>query len=283
MNLKLPLLKWLRLHLPYVNIALAALAFLANTFVIQVFCQPVPWAALCLVSSLSAFLVWPWLDRLASGWRYLSLFLQGVFLVVCVYCAWFIGWGLLLVVLLVSFLLLPALAWLPVFFAAQVLKRVFTSPLPGAKVAFGAGVLAMGVIQAVIEGQYRTIEAAIARLPMSARREPGALARVVPRSYTAERLAGTLFKYHNYIETYDGWRPPLHDPWVNVSLWLRGGQQFDKAGVREVNPLLVPDQVGLYHRLFPNLPLKAACVCAYTHDGLQYQQWVPAKPKSNEP
>jgi len=98
-----------------------------------------------------------------------------------------------------------------------------------------------------------------------------------------ERLAGTLFKYHNYIETYDGWRPPLHDPWVNVSLWLRGGQQFEKAGVREVNPLLVADQVGLYHRLFPHLPLKAACVCAYTHDGLQYQQWVPAKPKPNEP
>ena len=59
-----------------------------------------------------------------------------------------------------------------------------------------------------------------------------ALARVVPRTYIAERLAGALFKYHNYPElVFDGWRPPLHDPLVNISLWRRKG--------RYANPLIM--------------------------------------------
>ena len=283
-------LQWLRPLMPYVNIGLAGAAWWANEYVAQVICQPVLWAAVVLISSVGAFLVWPWLAGWPSVVRYMALFLQGILVPVCVYCILFMHPGALVLGILFFFFLLPMLAWVPVVFAGQALRRAWRSDLPGARIIFALGMMPLLVAQAWAEQQYRAIEAAVAQLPQNQRRDAAALVRVVPRTYVAERLAGTLFKYHNYEESVlDGWRPPLHDPLVNISLWMRGGMAYTKPGAREANPLLLgyrdvrwkelvtstDSQAAFYHRLFPTLPIKTECVCNHTYDGESYRSWVP--------
>jgi hypothetical protein len=279
-------LEWLRPLMPYLNIALAIAAYFLNEFALQVFCQPVLWAGLVLLASVGAFLVWPWLGRGPVAWRYLALFLQGAMVPVCAYCLLFLGPGLLITGLLFSFLILPAMAWLPVWFAAQAINRAISSRLRGGQVAFMLGTVPLLVAQGWAEQQYRAIETAVAGLPAGERRQPASLARVVPRSFMAERLAGALFKYHNFEElVYDGWRPPLHDPLANVSLWLRAGRDWRWHGSERArsdwyaNPLLVGNsvnsQAAFYHRLFPNEPVKVDCACSHTGDGQHYYAWEP--------
>ncbi|MBD2769646.1 hypothetical protein IC235_17285 [Hymenobacter sp. BT664] len=271
-------LHWLRPLMPYFNIGLAIAAYGANEHCVQGFCQPVPWAAGVLLASTAAFLLWPWLKHVA-GLNYLLLFLMGVHFTVCLYCTYFIGPSQLLPVLLFFFLLFPMLLWVPVLFGAQAARRAWTAELAGAKAVFALGVLALVPVQCWAEYQYREIEAAVARVP-PAQRHRAALAAVVPRTYMAERLAGALFKYHNYPEfIFDGWRPPLHDPLVNVSLWARSGV--------DVNPLQAPwqdstgkevanrleEQARFYHLLFPERPLKVDCACAQIWDAEGYYDW----------
>jgi hypothetical protein len=264
--------------MPYVNIGLAGAAWWANEYWAQVFCQPVPWASVALMSSVGAFLAWPWLSGCPGVVRYIALFLQGALVPICAYCILFMHPGALVLGVLFFFILLPALAWVPVIFARQALHRVWRSELPAARAVFALGMVPLLVAQGWAEQQYRAVEAAVAQLPPAQRRDPVALAKVVPRTYIAERLAGTLFKYHNYEDNNDGWRPPLHDPLVNISLWSRSGMDWVRPGAREANPLLVgpvEEQAIFYHQLFPNLPIKADCVCNQTHDGESYRNWVP--------
>lgn len=296
MNLLRRFTAWLRPKLPYLNIGLVLIAYAANHFVFQVFCRPVPWAAWVLALSTGAFLAWPWLRRIAAWAQYLALFWQGVLLLVCGYCIWFFGWptylGSLFIGLFFFWLLLtPFLVWLPVFFAGQAVWRVRNAQLPGAFIVFGTGMLLPLLAVGWAERQFRQVEAAVATLPPAQRQDINALVRVVPRSFIAERLAGTQFKYHNYFCAYDGTRPALHDPLVNVCLWLRGGSDimmWEPLPTFSVNPLYLShpavegrkmlvsqgypeawaygqaqlnQQATLYHRLFPNRPLNAGCAC----------------------
>lgn len=269
--------------MPYCNMVLAGAAYWANEYWFQGFCQPVEWAAWVLVISTAAFLLWPFAKRV-PGLNYLLLFLMGVHFTVCVYCALFIDPVQMIGMLLFSFLVFPLLLWVPAVFAVQALNRTLVSRLPRAKVVFGVGVLTLLPIQLWAELQYREVEAAIASLPASQRRRAAALARVVPRNYIAERLAGAYFKYHNFPEfILDGWRPPLHDPLVNLCLWAHHAQNL--AG----NPLSVfhlnvekdslrgslKQQALLYHLLFPRQSIKADCACNQTYNGEGYFFWEP--------
>ncbi len=281
---------WLRPKMPVLNILLVLGAYAGNEFLsMQLFCQPVRWAALVLLASVGAFLVWPWLPARPRLLRYLALLLQGALLPIGIYCIWFLGPGALVVGLVLGFLLVPLLAWVPVVVAGQVVWRGLHSALPGSIVVFGLGVSGPLLAQGWAEWQFQQVEAAVAALPPSQRYELAALSRVLPRTYMAERLAGTLFKYHNYFDDFDGWRPPLHDPLVNVCLWLRAGQQYNKPGVRQANPLLMghqpiapiwpanvlSEQVALYKQLFPQEPVKADCACSHNGDAQGYLYWRP--------
>lgn len=267
------LFQWLRARLAYLNILLALAAYIANEYFVQGFCQPVPWAGWVLLLGTGAFLAWPWLHRTLPVVQYAALFLQGIGFTVCVYCQWFVERGAL-VALVAFFLLFPLLFLVPTFFAVQLLKRGVLNALPMGRLAFGLGVAALLPAQLWVEWQYRAVEAAVARLPAGQQQDLAALDQVISRTYVAERLAGAFFKYHNYLEfIYDGWRPPLHDPLVNVSLWLR-----PVGGARPSNPLdmrNVDKQVALYQRLFPGLPVKADCICTQTRDGRTYLYWQP--------
>lgn len=265
----------------YINIGLAAAAYWTNEYLVQGFCRPVEWAAWVVLISTAAFLLWPFAQRVPVL-NYVLLFLMGVHFTVCLYCALFIDLGQMLGALVLFFLVFPLVAWVPVLFAAQILGSVAASALPGSSVVFMAGVLALIPVQLWAERQYRDIEAAVAGLPVSQRHQAAALLRVVPRNYIAERLAGGLFKYHNYPEfVLDGWRPPLHDPLVNISLWQRRGPNANPLLVERWHPEWhrmagdINDQAIFYHQLFPELPIKADCTCNHTSDGESYRGWIP--------
>lgn len=285
---------WWRVRLPKVNIILALGAYLANQYLIQGFCQPVTWVWWVLIPSLGAFLAWPWLKQLPRL-HYLLLWLQGVFLLVCLYCTLFMV-PYLPVALFLGFLVLPLLVWTPVVFGIQVVKRVWTSPLPSAWWVFGAGMLPLLLAQGWAWQQYRQVTAAVAVLPLAQRHQAGPLLRVVPHTFMAERLAGQLFKYHAYPEmVYDGWRPPLHDPLVNLCMEaddIIRRNQVDTIYSRlrpGPGPLIIEswdtqdgfwkrdinEQAAFYHALFPDEQVKATCACAHTHDAEAYYSWQP--------
>lgn len=82
------------------------------------------------------------------------------------------------------------------------------------------------------------------------------------KNHFTERFLGIGLKYHTKLEfVYDGWRPPLHDPFLNVGLWIYSDTYFPQ---KEIN------RKKYYQALFPELPVKANCPCSYTRDGLSY-------------
>lgn len=77
-----------------------------------------------------------------------------------------------------------------------------------------------------------------------------------------ERFLGIGLKYHTKLEfVYDGWRPPLHDPFLNAGLWIYSDTYFPE---KEIN------RKKYYKAIFPELPVKVNCPCSYTRDGLSY-------------
>jgi hypothetical protein len=291
MNLLRRFTNWLQPKLPYLNVILVIGCYIGNQYFVQGFCQPVAWVWWVLVPSVWSFLVWPWL-RQVPRLRYPLLFLQGAFLLVCLYCTVFAG-PYLLLTLFFGFLGFPLLMWAPVVFGIQVVRRAWVSPLPAARWVFGAGMLPLLLAQVWAWGQYRQVEAAVATLPVAQRHEAGPLLRVVPRTYMAERLAGQLFKYHASPEMiFDGWRPPLHDPLVNVCMAADFMAHFGQPEAAHTGPLIIGrwnlnyggyresdinTQAAFYHQLFPNEPIKVDCACAHTGDAEGYYVWKPGQ------
>jgi hypothetical protein len=263
-------ISWLRVKLRILNILLVLGIYIANQYFVQGFCQPVTWVWWVLLPSAGAFLVWPWLKQVPRL-QYLLLFLQGAFLLVCFYCALFAG-PYLLLPLFFWFLVFPLLMWTPGVFGVQVVRRAWHSQRPGARWVFGVGMLPLLLAQGWAWQQYRQVADAVATLPPAQRHQAEPLLRVVPRTYMAERLAGQLFKYHASSEMiFDGWRPPLHDPLVNVCLWANSATGYTA-------PLTIGDinlQASFYHKLFPLEPVKVACACAHIGDAETYYAWQP--------
>lgn len=259
------LYNWLRDRLRWVNIGLAGAAYLANLLLLQVFCQPVAWAAAVLVGFLVAFLGWPWLQKTGRLPQYIALFVQGVGLLVCAYCSWFLGLSSYVISLLTASLLIPLLAWVPVFFAAQIVRRAWRTPLPRARATVAAGLMTALPVLVWGEWEYQQVAQSVSQVPP---RRPAALASRLPHSYMAERLVGIGFRYHLLAEyIYDGWRPPLHDPLVNVLVRWHGRIPIPFTSLNE--------QVAVYRQMFPGRPVKAECVCADTYDGRSYRRWRP--------
>ena len=258
---------WFRERARWLNPLLALAAYGGNRL-IQVFCQPVPWAGLVLVLAIGAFLLWPWLGRAPRAVQLVALFLQGLALTVCAYCTWFLGWEGYLLATVLFFLWAPMLGWVPMLFGVQLLGRARRSNRVG-RLCFLAGALLLAPVYWWAARQYDAVVAAATRLSPAQQHDPAALAAVLPHSYMTERVVGMHFRYHTRPELiYDGWRPPLHDPLIPLNYWRHNYH----------DPLVGVDRVQLYRRLFPGRPIKPDCLCAYDKDGRQYLDWQPPAP-----
>lgn len=137
-------------------------------------------------------------------------FLFGVAACICVYCMMFIGlmnFGAVFAMLGMPYLLL---LYLPHFFLIQVLPHRSRETARSCRRSFAAGV-ALCVLSALFLGawfraEHHAVEAAIAY--------PGRYTPEVGRNYMTDRMLGMHFKYHTALHLFDGWRPPLHDPFA---------------------------------------------------------------------
>ena len=92
-----------------------------------------------------------------------------------------------------------------------------------------------------------------------------------------ERMLGMHFKYHTSFCSFDGWRPPLHDPLIVVAAWLNfsfignpSAKTFRKTLVLgypaspfiAMGPWQLKNRIAAYQLVFPGKPIQEACSCA---------------------
>ncbi len=88
----------------------------------------------------------------------------------------------------------------------------------------------------------------------------------LPRDYFTERYLGMHWKYHTRLcYLYDGQRPPLHDPFMVVGLWvfpyLQNHQSVSGKGF--TYKYHIDTSKKYYHLLFPSMPMEVSCKCSY--------------------
>lgn len=259
----LPPIRWLREHprsTAAINAALIVAAIAGNSYY-QVFCRPVPWAAtLLMVCALNA-VAYPWLFRRRVS-AALSAFVSGVALFVCAYCIVFLGpvvnvFG----VLAIAYFGLGLLVYVPHLIGLQLAatlvahrsqREVVVASLLALAVC-GAATLHAAVKYKRVAGQVRSAVQ---------NNDPSDL----QTDYLTERVLGIGILYHTEFCAFDGWRPPLHDPYLDVGLMLSGySYPFPPFATRR--------RVVLYRSLFPDRPVRLDCGCAR-----QYEEWYLSDP-----
>jgi hypothetical protein len=150
----------------------------------------------------------------------------------------------------------------PVIFLAQLVFRLVKNKTKYGGVAAFAGVIILPLCMLYFVFQYRDIGKIIRPIPVN-ERTPENLAAHLPRNYMSERFAGTHFRYHTAYCIYDGWRPPLHDPFLVVSRWFY--PEVDEPRIH------LEDRVELYRKMFPDRTTFADCYCAmFSGDARSY-------------
>jgi len=159
-----------------------------------------------------------------------------------------------------------------VFFVWQLKRRLAKVPLRHARAVFWGGALSLAPFYFFVQVEVFQLGQALAAAHLGRTTYVQDLARVLPRSYATERALGLAWRYHtspDFID--DGWRPPLHDPMINLValgpvtwFWARG---FPDMTIRE--------SAEVYRLMFPNQPTKASCVCAHIRDAEEYMDWAP--------
>jgi len=274
---------WLSL----LDVLLIIAAILANKHS-QYFCRPVPWASVVLVMAYLPLLLYPLLKERLGAFRGPVFFLLGIAACICVYCILFIATMNLILILFVPFIFskpVIALAFLPHFLLAQIIFHLVTAAeKPKGRKFFAAGVglcLASALFMAVwFNVNYPAVQAAID--------DPARNASLVKPSYMTERMLGMHFKYHTSLCVFDGWRPPLHDPFVVVAAWLNfsfmtnpSAKEFRKSlflGYHgspfvSMGPYSLKNRIAAYKLVFPGRPVQEKCSCA---DG--YSDWYLKDP-----
>lgn len=198
-------------------------------------------------------------------------FLLGIGVPVCLYCAWFFSnpWdGVIkgLIVYLVADILLGiffGLSWFAYipFYLLYHIYRYFLQANKLCKVVLISGIIIPFVMLTVYLKAFRQHYVLFERACQTAKTDDEFL-KQLPANYFIERLLGIGFKYHTALDYWDdGWRPPIHDPFLNIGLWVFANSYY---------PYRVLDRRYYYKRLFPNEPLKADCPCSYMNDGRTY-------------
>jgi len=242
---------------PYVysiiNFILAIGTWVANNYV-QAFCQPVLWAGIALLVFMIAFLAWPFIPPRFVLLRNVALFMHGIGLCICVYCILFFP-ELLIISLPLLLIGIGAFGFIHVIFLIQICFRIYRDKTRFGKISAISGIILLCIFQIYFSLQYKAIGNEIQKIPI-AERTIEKVAATLPRNYMAERFAGTHFRYHTCICLYDGWRPPLHDPFLVISRWFY--PEVDET----ISRSHLGYRIDLYRKMFPDRNAYADCDCA---------------------
>ena len=221
----------------------------------QVFCRPVAWAGVAFAIAAALTVAAPVLHPRAR-WRVLVYVGYGLSTATWLYCALFLEWWPLLAIPLVFVFGLGALVAAPYYFVGYLLvAKLARAPDRASR---GALVLGIGLAVAVASFAVRRYQGAERELRDAARAD---YAEFEP-TFMTEKIVGIGLVYHTNVCGFDGWRPPLHEPFLNLGYWW-GGRR-DPLGELDLRA-----RRRLYRRLFPEREAKQPCACA-VQESAQY-------------
>jgi hypothetical protein len=272
-------------HLTCLNV-LAAIAVFSINRIGQFFCVPVDWAAVFLLLFALSMAIYPFLKE-GNKLNYFISFIHGIGLLTCLYCIIFyrievIG-CMIMSLILGAMIFTPIFAvseigrkWfkikqirpiqiasmpalfptivmaLPIFWLILIIKRFIESNKIHKTIIVASCVLMLVLTSFFVKAYTRILDNKAAILKMDT--------QVVKEiqgdffgNYMLEKAIGWAIVYHVETCIYDGWRPPMHDPFLVVSFWLSNtGEPLDADF--EVKKKL-------YKAFYPNVVIKKKCSC----------------------
>lgn len=237
------------INLCLLNGILIAIIVVLNIY-FQAFCIPTTWAIIMLVICFSNTIIYPFFEK--TRYRPLTSFINGISLFVFLYCVIFLEvvnlYGLVLLIAIVGLVV-----FIPHFFMLQLIWRNVIKPsVKSTRLYFLAGFMLCIATTLFIRKLYNDAIKSIERFEKSSYVE-------LEKNFMTEKILGMHFIYHTRIDTYDGWRPPKHEPLLILGMWLNN----------RIDPLNVSleKRLELYKKFFPNNTFKFDCSC-----GIEYSQ-----------
>lgn len=251
----------------YITLTYIGIGLLGNFFLLQVFCVPVLWAAIYFALFIGVVMASP----LLIIWKWANLFaalILGAGIPLCLYLAVFLAdpWeGFGGYIFYTEAILLGGIglvAFIPFYLLYHIVRYYNAAKDKSWRRIFWIGCLTPLMALMISPLQFRRNDLALSKVLLSG--DSISVWHDVAANYFTERLTGIGFKYHTKLEfIYDGWRPPLHDPLLNIYLWIYSKTYF---------PQWPMSRLKVYSILFPQEPIWIDCSCAFTHDVLTYFQ-----------
>jgi len=257
-----------------ITLVYCGIGIYVNFFCLQVFCMPVMYAAIMCIAFFIAILVFPFVE--VKVLKTILYFLLGMGVPICIYCILFLAGPLLVnyIGFLLEILLLGAglLAFIP-FYLLRHIYLYYRQAAVFDKRSLRAGILLPLIALCIYLFNFHSYLAMADKLQNQSTTTEEFVSKL-PNSYFTERILGLHWKYHTRLSyIYDGWRPPLHDPFLIVGLWVNPHRYFYGFPRNSLWPTYNDfrrDAMKYYHRMFPQRPLKVLCPCSYSHDGREY-------------
>lgn len=228
------------------SVTLNILAFLFLAFCAEgmtVFCHPTLWAACVFGYCLLFYLISYFLDK--SKVQIIWGFSSGLFVMVFLYLICFI---ISSDESFLGYVIGGCLFWLPVLhFLGRVICEYFLTGTKQIKIAFIVP-FAIGLCVLFTAGVKFNKSAQIIEQTSVENYEN------LSDDFMTEHIVGMHFKYYSKCCTFDGWRPPVHEPFFIMGLWMNGMKD-------PLKELRLGERLALYKKLYPDKPYKMDCAC----------------------
>lgn len=247
-------------------------ALMVNFFVLQVMCMPVEWLVIPLVLFIISIILFPY----ASGnMQVIMAFFLGIGVCISVYSIVFLKdpWGGFAGYIIYTIgIFAIGLGLLPFIFFYYLyhILRYFISGTVWVKKSMLTGII-LPVIVIIFyllpfKRKLDLFNKACGPVPDCMTYHHYNIEMESPELLKAniytEQFLGIGIKYHTKIEyVYDGWRPPIHNPLLNIGLWLYSDTYYPKQYLHRTK---------YYKLFFPGKSYKYSCPCSYTYDGMTY-------------
>ena len=232
--------------LAILNFILILIAIVFNYFS-QVFCIPVFWAIIVLIIISFSIILYPLFFQ-NKKLTIIFSFLNGIGFCILIYCILFLEqmnfYGLMMSIVIVGLV-----TFIPHFLAIQLIaKQLFKAGDKKIRIGFVLGIVVSFCTVFYINNEYKNALISIENFKKSEYQE-------LEKSYFTERILGMHFIYHTRFCEYDGWRPPKHDPFLNIGMWINARKDPLKG-------MKLTRRLELYKKFFSTRKYKFNCSCA---------------------
>lgn len=242
-------LKWIiqSKRLAFINLFLILFMIAGNSY-LQIFCQP----SLLVWSILIPILSFTTLIPLCKGSHFFLGCLLGFTFLFWTYCILFLDHFLLYAVISVP-LLIGILGLAPFLFNFQILYKIYKRRSVKVFSGFAFAMLVAGVACYYCYDKYQYNSSFLANHDVQSMEH-------IQANFWTERIIGMHIKYHTKVCEFDGWRPPLHDPFLIIGLRLNN---YNDA----LNQFTIEERIAIYNNWFPEKDLHQSSACACIESG----------------